>query len=125
MTKMLIQMAKTSQTSTKRENVVQGTIMTWLRARKDIFVLRVQADGSGNKGVSDCVLCHCGQFIGIEFKRDLHGSYGVTKAQEIRGRQIKHAGGQWYAVDSLAEVKDIIAENERRYNEYINTNRSV
>lgn len=94
--------------STRREGRVQAEVLRYLRQLPDAFVLRVQANGAGNKGVPDCVLCYRGLFIGIEFKRDLDGAYKVTKPQEIRGRQIQTAGGRWYAVDNLDSVKEIL-----------------
>lgn len=89
---------------------VQKEVMSWLRKQPDVFVLRVNANGLGNKGVSDCILCYKGLFIALEFKRDLTGSYGVTEPQKIRGRQIKRAGGQWFAVDNIEQVKEILAQ---------------
>lgn len=94
----------TNSTSTKLESSVQKQILDWLRSQDDIFVLRINANGLGNKGVSDCICCVCGEFVAIEFKRDINGTYGVTKPQEIRGRQIRKAGGLWFATDSLEDV---------------------
>lgn len=96
--------------STRTEGAVQGEILGWLRQQPDVFALRIQANGAGNKGVSDCILCYRGRFVALEFKRDLNGTYGVTKPQEIRGRKIKKAGGLWYAVDSLEQVKGILGQ---------------
>lgn len=92
--------------STRLESSVQKEILDWLRAQDDIFVLRINANGLGNKGISDCICCICGFFVAIEFKRDIDGAYGVTKPQEIRGRQIQKANGIWFATDSLDDVKE-------------------
>lgn len=95
---------------TRLESSVQREILTYLRSRPDVYVVRVQANGGGNKGVSDCILCYRGRFIALEFKRDLNGAYGVTKPQEIRGRQVESSGGIWRAVDSLSDVEDILTD---------------
>lgn len=94
--------------STPLEQNLQKEVLEYLRSRKDVYVVRIQANGSGNKGQPDIIVCHYGQFIGIELKRDIDGAYQVTKPQEIRGRQINAAGGIWKAVDSIADVEQVL-----------------
>ena len=50
--------------------------------------------GFGKSGVPDIVACLRGVFWGIEVKRE---GKSPTKLQQLRGDEIRAAGGQWVA----------------------------
>lgn len=50
-------------------------------------------------GFPDLLACVNGRFVGIEVKYDKNGTYGVTKAQEMRLRHIMNAGGVACVID--------------------------
>ena len=61
-------------------------------------------------GTPDVIACVDGWFFGIEVKDDINGTYTLTAAQKIRGRQIEHAGGVFLVVDknTVEDLNDTI-----------------
>jgi hypothetical protein len=71
--------------------------------------------GSQVKGVHDVICCIHGWFVSIELKRDDNqGSYGETKAQAIRGRQIMDADGIYRVIDNMDDLVELIKSLERK-----------
>ena len=50
-----------------------------------------------------------GLFVGLELKREGHKNE-VSLAQKIVAKQIEKAGGDWYLVDNLNELKQILTK---------------
>lgn len=65
-------------------------------------------------GWPDTIGCVNGRFLGVEVKEDVNGSYEVTKAQRIRLKKIRDAGGYGWAVDrsSLPLFADMLVRIE-------------
>lgn len=85
-----------------------------MKKNPNTVVYNMVGGATTNKGCPDLLVCYRGWFIGIEVKADLDGQYRVTKPQEIRGRQIRQAGGYWLAVESLEEVKGFLESLDKR-----------
>ena len=54
-----------------------------------------------------CTTAKLGLFVGLELKREGHKNE-VSLAQKVVAKQIENAGGHWYLVDSLDELKEIL-----------------
>lgn len=50
-----------------------------------------------------------GLFVGLELKREGHKNE-VSLAQKVVAKQIEKAGGHWYLVDNLNELKQILTK---------------
>ena len=87
------------------ESKIQDEIIRYLRGR-GAYVYNTPGSASSAKGTSDLLVCYRGRFVGIEVKRP-DGSYGETKPQEIRRRQIENAGGFTGVVKSVEDAKVI------------------
>ena len=101
------------------ESQIVSAICDYLAYRKDLFFFRlnnipVWTDNRFRalpkytpRGLPDILCCLKGQFIGLEVKR---------KGQKLRpeqvaiGQAIKKAGGLYYMVRSIDEVKDILTD---------------
>lgn len=96
----------------------------------DAFVFKTHGDMYSRKGIPDLVACvpvtedtikilleegwfkenKIGVFLGLEVKRlgKLSAFDDRRKAQEIVGKEIKKAGGLWFAVDDSEMVKALV-----------------
>jgi len=101
-----------------RESVIQKGIMDYLELysrTKTIYffragsgMIKTQAGGyfkTGRAGVSDIVALVKGKFIGLEVKTKTGRQSQNQKQAEI---DIKLAGGEYYIVRSIADVKEIL-----------------
>ena len=88
------------------ERDVQRAIIEYLRGR-GAYVLNVGGSASTPKGTADLIVCYRGQFLALEVKKP-KDSYGETKTQEIRRKQIRDAGGIAKVVTSYEDVLDLI-----------------
>lgn len=86
------------------ESRIQSDILAYLRGLSATYAVNYGGSASGAMGTPDILCCHHGRFIGFEVKRP-DGSYGVTRPQEIRMKQIHNAEGEAYVVDSIYAVK--------------------
>lgn len=95
------------------EKRLEKSIQTECIARlqdRGCYVFRVVAGPMVATGTADILTCIRGWFVAIEFKREHHGSYGVTKPQLMRMSQVRRAGGLAFAVASVEEI-DLIIDN--------------
>lgn len=90
------------------ESEIQRDIIGYLRGLDATYVLNVGGGASTAKGTPDLIVCHHGLFVSIEVKRP-DSSYGVTKPQEIRMRQIRAANGIALVATSVSEVATALA----------------
>lgn len=86
---------------------VKKRIRKMLEASKAYFAMPV-GSGYGNSGVPDFLVCHKGQFIGIEAKS---GTGVTTTLQDHNLKQIRDAGGKTLIInennlDTLQEMLD-------------------
>ena len=98
------------------ESSIQDRVIKYLRGR-GAYVRNIPGSSATGKGTADLLVCYRGLFLAIELKKP-DGSYGETKPQEIRRRQVTRAGGLALVARSLADVVAIIAqidEEERCY----------
>ena len=72
------------------------------------FWSMIQGGPYSKPGDPDMLCCINGLFVGIEVKTP---TGVVSELQEIRGQEIKDAGGIWFVARSLEDVKN---EFERR-----------
>lgn len=89
------------------ESKIQSDILGYLNGLDHTYVVNFGGSASSAKGTPDLIVCHKGRFIGLEVKRP-DSDYGVTKAQEIRIKQINKAGGFGCAVTSVKEVAALL-----------------
>lgn len=98
-------MAGRGTSLTQVESDIKPDILAYLNGQDETYAVKFPGSASGAKGTPDVLVCHRGRFIALEIKRP-DGSYGVTKPQEIRMRQIRQAGG---TAEAVASVSDVIA----------------
>ena len=89
------------------ESQIQRDILGFLRGCDSTYALNVGGNASMAKGTPDILGCHKGVFFAFECKRP-DGSYGVTKPQEMRLKQIAKAGGVACSVTSVDDVARVI-----------------
>ncbi len=95
------------------ESKIQADIIAYLRGLPATYAINYGGNTSTGKGTPDILVCHGGYFVAFEVKRP-DGSYGVTKVQEIRMRQIQEAGGLAFVVTSIEDVQCcLFGEDER------------
>lgn len=85
---------------------VKKRIRKMLEASKTYFAMPI-GTGYGNSGVPDFLVCHHGQFIGIEAKS---GDGKTTALQEMNLRKIQAAGGKTLIVNehNLFELQELL-----------------
>ena len=94
------------------EDRVLAAVKEMLKTHDKCVGLRI----TSTIGMPDLIACVNGRFVGIEVKYDKEGSYGMTKAQRIRLRQIVKAGGVGCCVDknnlqSFKKLLDLLCED--------------
>lgn len=111
---------------TERESKVQRKTMNILR-KYGCYVYKNAQNIFTEKGRPDLTACvpvklstlqrvfgddyTVGMFIGIELKRDGHLGE-VSDAQQVVGRQIKKAGGMWFAIDDPLIIEALLQRLE-------------
>ena len=111
---------------TERESKVQRKTMNILR-KYGCYVYKNAQNVFTEKGRPDLTACvpvklstlqrvfgddyTVGMFIGIELKRDGHLGE-VSDAQQVVGRQIKKAGGMWFAIDDPLIIEALLQRLE-------------
>lgn len=111
---------------TERESKVQRKTMSILR-KYGCYVYKNAQNIFTEKGRPDLTACvpvklstlqrvfgddyTVGMFIGIELKRDGHLGE-VSDAQQVVGRQIKKAGGMWFAIDDPLIIEALLQRLE-------------
>ena len=111
---------------TERESKVQRKTMNILR-KYGCYVYKNAQNVFTEKGRPDLTACVpvklstlqkvfgnnyvVGMFIGIELKRDGHLGE-VSDAQQVVGRQIKKAGGMWFAIDNPLIIEALLQRLE-------------
>lgn len=94
------------------ERDLQRAIIEYLRGRSNAYVLNVGGGASTAKGTPDLIVCYRGLFVALEVKKP-QGSYGETKPQAIRRRQIEKSGGISKVVTSIEEVRAVLDEIDK------------
>ena len=113
-------MAEKKQHSTPLETTVTNTICEYLQYMGFFFYRNnttpiFSRNNAGNmafrsmpkyakKGLPDLIMIHRGMYIGIEVKRE--GVNKLRPEQEITGAEIKGAGGLYFVVHNLEELKN-------------------
>lgn len=111
---------------TEKESKVQRKTMNILR-KYGCYVYKNAQNVFTEKGRPDLTACvpvklstlqkvfgndyTVGMFIGIELKRDGHLGE-VSDAQQVVGRQIKKAGGMWFAIDDPLIIEALLQRLE-------------
>lgn len=111
---------------TERESKVQRKTIDILR-KHGCYVYKNAQNVFTEKGRPDLTACipvelevlervfgsdyKVGVFIGIELKRDGHLGE-VSEAQQVVGRQIKRAGGLWFAIDDPLVIEALLQRLE-------------
>ena len=87
----------------KSEAPIQAAILKYLRTLPNCWAVKVIY---GNmRGCPDIVCCYKGKFFGFEVKPP---DGKLSAAQVEQGRRINDAGGYWYVVTNVDEVKDAL-----------------
>jgi pantoate kinase len=95
-------MAETKEAAVKRQ------IRKVLDTTRAYYAMPI-GSGYGNSGVPDFLVCHKGQFIGIEAKA---GKGKTTALQEAHLSRIRESGGTAMVVNenNLNELKEFLSE---------------
>lgn len=93
------------------ESSIQTAIIGYLKGL-GCYVYNAPGSAVSAKGTSDLLVCYKGLFVALELKRP-DGTYGITKPQEIRQRQVRKAGGAAFTVTSIDEVAVALASLEK------------
>lgn len=81
---------------------------------EDIFFWKETGGPYGTSGVPDIICCYKGRFLGLEAKLS---NSRLTRLQARALEKINRAGGIARRVESVADVKDIIAQADREAKE--------
>ena len=80
----------------------------------DVFFWKEHGGPYGGSGVPDLICCYKGRFLGLEAK--LPGGR-LTALQERTLERINRAGGLARRVESVDDVRDVIAQADRETKE--------
>lgn len=96
-------MAETKEAAVKRQ------IRKILDTTRSYYAMPI-GTGYGNSGVPDFLICHKGQFIGIEAKA---GKGTTTALQEKHLQDIRNAGGTAFVVNehNLDQLRELLNGN--------------
>ena len=81
---------------------------------EDVFFWKEHGGALGTSGIPDIICCYKGRFLGLEAK--LPGGR-LTALQKRAREKINRAGGIARRVESVDDVKDIIAQADREARE--------
>ena len=81
---------------------------------EDVFFWKEHGGALGTSGIPDIICCYKGRFLGLEAK--LPGGR-LTALQKRALERINRAGGIARRVESVDDVKDIIAQADREARE--------
>jgi len=91
------------KTKAPLEKMIQHHITVWLRQQG--YHIDVITKGMyGNNGIADIICCIDGRYIAFEVKRP---GKKPTPIQQSWAQKVKKAGGEYYTVHSLDEVKEL------------------
>ena len=106
-----------------KESIIQRSILDWLELysrTENIYYFRAGSGkiritqnryfSSGKPGVPDILVCFGSRFIGMEVKNEKGRQ---SKIQKVAEKEIKEAGGEYYIVRSISDVKKILAKQEQ------------
>ena len=97
------------------ERDIVAAIKRYLRTLgEDVFFWKEHGGPYGSSGVPDIICCYKGRFLGLEAK--LPGGR-LTALQERALERINRAGGIARRVESVDDVKAIIAQADRKTKE--------
>ena len=85
------------------EAKIQAPILKYLRTLPQCWVVKVIC--CNIRGCPDIICCYKGKFIGLEVKSET-GKPSVIQA--LQGELIKRAGGEYWVVKSVDDVKDAL-----------------
>jgi hypothetical protein len=83
------------------EGKIKDRLTAMLR-RNGIWYFFPGNNGMGKSGIPDVIAIVSGQFVGIECKAD--ETRKPTRLQLDRAREIVHAGGRWFLINSEESV---------------------
>ena len=81
---------------------------------EDVFFWKEHGGALGTSGIPDIICCYKGRFLGLEAK--LSGGK-LTALQERALERINRAGGIARRVESVDDVRDVIAQADRETKE--------
>lgn len=85
------------------EKQIQKKILDYLKGKK-LFYYKIIA--ANKNGIPDIAIVANGNAIFFEVKRD--AKQKLSPIQEFQAKAIQEAGGHFFRVDNLDEVKDIL-----------------
>jgi len=92
------------------ESAIQTAIIGYLRGQ-GAYVYNAPGSASSAKGTPDILACVKGRFVALEIKKP-DDSYGETKPQAIRARQVRKAQGIAAVVTSIDDVAALLRSME-------------
>lgn len=96
------------------EGRVKDEIKKVLNALANCWWFLPGANGYGQHGIPDFIVCYRGVFIAIEVKAPGKLATGVTPLQQMQIRSINQAMGYAIAVDDAAPVRALIHDIDVR-----------
>ena len=97
------------------EKDIVATIKRYLATLgEDVFFWKEHGGALGTSGIPDIICCYKGRFLGLEAK--LPGGK-LTALQKRALERINRAGGLARRVESVDDVRDVIAQADRETKE--------
>lgn len=87
-----------------KENELQRKCISHAKSM-GVYIINIQPDGKGLKGVPDLILCLNGKFVGVELKV---GNNTLSNAQKIQRNRIEKSGGMVKIIRSMSEFKELL-----------------
>ncbi len=94
-------------TTSRKESSLQRRCLVWVKARPDIWCVKIQGGGSQDAGVPDVLLCIRGLFVAVEFKRP-DGKGRLSDIQRVQIERIRKAGGVAVVIDNYEDFVKLI-----------------
>jgi Holliday junction resolvase len=85
------------------EGKIQAKILSYLKGLNECWAVKVIE--CNMRGCPDIIACINGKFYAFEVKSF---SGKLSPSQKTQGKRITRAGGQWYVVTSVDQVKEIL-----------------
>jgi hypothetical protein len=93
------------------EASIQQDIIEYLRGQ-GAYVRNMPGTAITGKGTADLLVCYRGRFVAIEVKRP-DGSYGETRQQAVRRRQVVKAEGVSVVVTCIGDVATALRQLDK------------
>lgn len=85
------------------EKDLQNKAIKYLK-EMGIYYIKIHNSGYMRKGIPDLIICHQGQFIGVELKSP---TGQTSKSQDMELYNIARSNGQAYVINNIDDFRTI------------------